>query len=391
MIATTTPEQVGMSSARLADLHAAMQAFVNEGKFAGVATIILRRGQVVDSSCYGKLDIAAGKPLLPDSLFRMASLTKPVTAVAALMLCEEGRFNLDDPVSRWIPAFADSKVGPASTGGEPAALETPITFRHLLTHTAGLGLGLFDGPVEDAYRGAQLWSPIFTLLRPLPDTVGAIATLPLYAQPGTEFHYSMAFDVLGYLIGVISGQPFDVFLRERIFKPLGMPDTGFFVPANELERLGPMYKPRCDEDRLVVVDELAGSHYANPNAVLSGGGGLVSSMPDFLRFMTMLANGGELDGARLISPASFAAMTTNQLPASIDMGGAGYGLGVGVRLTDDPEQGLTRGAFGWGGGSGTTAWVLPSEEIIVIGMTQSFIDFTAVDTFRRMAHAAILN
>ncbi len=398
MLETATPEQVGMSSARMAELRAAMQAFVDEGRFAGILTLIARRGQIVDSRCYGMLDVAANKPLRPDSLFRLASLTKLITSVAALILLDQGRFSLDDPVSNWIPEFHNFKVLLKKDGGtlELGESEKEITFRHLLTHTAGLGYGLWEGSIEELYAAEKFLSPIFALQVPLPDLVKKLARLPLAAQPGTIFTYSLAHDVLGYLVGLVSGTPFDVFLREQIFEPLGMPDTDFFVPPEKRHRFGPMYQAAGEAHGLTVADPAASSPYVSPNAVPSGGGGLVSSMPDYYRFMWMLANGGALDGVRLLRPSTFAAMTTNQLPGSAyGLGGfsngEGYGLGVGVRLAADPAQGLPAGAFGWGGSSGTTAWVYPREEMIVIGMTQSFLDGTAGDTLRRMALAAIVN
>ena len=397
MVEATTPEQVGLSTSRLKDLHATMQAFVDDGKFAGLATLIARRGQIVDSRCYGKLDIAADKPVLPDSLFRIYSLTKPITAVAALILFDEGRFDLDEPVSKWIPGFKKFRVSLTSAGAklEVGVLEREITFRHLLTHTSGLAYGLMGGPIDELYAGMKFFSPIGLQL-PLREFVQKLPRLPLVAQPGTIFYYSLAHDVLGYLIGVISGQPFDVFMRERIFEPLGMPDTGFFVPPDKLQRLGPMYKPRGEAAELAVADEVAGSPFVNPDVVPSGGGGLVSSMPDYLRFASMLANAGELDGVRLLSRSTFTAMTTNQLPSSAYgeggfAAGDGYGLGIGVRVAADPAAGLPAGAFGWRGASGTTAWVFPHEEMIVIGLAQSFTDSTASDTFVRMAYTAIVS
>lgn len=398
MLETATPEQVGMSASHLNDLRAAMQAFVDGGEFAGVSTLIVRRGQIVDARCYGKLNLAAGKPILPDSLFRIYSLTKPVTAVAALMLFDEGRFDLDDPVSNWLPDFKNFTVSLNPNGEvlQRGDLEREITFRHLLTHTSGLGYGFMGGPLEELYGAAKILGPNITLQMPLPEIVRKLPALPLVAQPGTIWSYSLAFDVLGYLINVISGRPFDVFLRERIFEPLGMLDTSFFVPPDKLDRFGPMYEPRGEVASLGVADEVAGSSFVNPEVVPSGGAGLVSSMPDYWRFASMLANGGKLDGVRLLSEGTFTAMTTNQLPASAYgeggfTAGDGYGLGVGVRVTAAPEQGLPAGAFGWGGASGTTAQIFPREEMILIAMSQSFFGMTAAQAFLKMAYAAILN
>jgi CubicO group peptidase (beta-lactamase class C family) len=396
---TATPEQVGLSFSRLADLHAAMQAFVDQGKFAGIATLIARRGQVVDFRQYGLLDIAANKPLRPDSLFRIASLAKPITSVATLMLHDEGLFDLDDPVSKWLPDFKNFKVSlnPAGEPLELVNLEKQITFRHLLTHTSGLGYGFMGGLIEDLYASLKVFSPTFTFQYPLSEFVRKLPALPLVAQPRTIWSYSLAHDVLGYLISVISDTPFDVFLRERIFGPLEMLDTGSIVPPDKLERFGPLYRPRgADESALAVVDEVASSPFVTPGAFPSGGGAMVSSVPDYFRFASMLANGGELDGVRLLRPTTFTAMTTNQLPSSANGEGVfcecdGYGLGVGVRVVGDPATGLGTGAFGWSGGFGTTAWIYPVEEVILIAMSQSFFDLTAVDTFVKMAYEAIVS
>jgi CubicO group peptidase (beta-lactamase class C family) len=394
MLESVTPEQAGMSSSRLAELHTAMQTLVDDGRYAGISTLIARRGQVVDSRQYGWLDIAANKPLALDSLFRLASLTKTITSVAALILFDEGAFGLDDPVVRWIPEFSRFKVLLGKTGDslDLGPLERPITIRHLLTHTAGLGYGFGFGPIEELYAAAKLFDPINGLRVPLPELTQKLSELPLAAQPGTIFTYSLAHDVLGYLIGLIASQPFDQFLRDRIFRPLGMSDTDFFVPPEKLHRLGPLYGARGDQPAPKVIDEVAGSLFTSPNAVPSGGGGLVSSMPDYYRFASMLANGGELDGVRLLKPATFAAMTTNQLPPTAygEGGFDGYGLGMGVRVAADPERGLPAGAFGWGGASGTRLLICPREEMILICMAQAFVDFTARDTLLKLSHAAIL-
>jgi CubicO group peptidase (beta-lactamase class C family) len=391
MIETIAPESVGMSSDRLKEIDTTMQAFVDQGKFAGIATLIARRGQVVHYGCYGKLDLAANKPVQPDSLFRIYSLTKPITSVAALMLCEEGHFNLDDPVAKWIPEFNHFKVLPesASTNSELETQTKEITFWHLLTHTSGLGYGFDTGLIEEIYRDAQLLSPILTLQSPLSQTVQKMAELPLAAQPGATWHYSLAHDVLGYLIGLMAGKPFDIFLRERIFEPLGMPDTSFYVPQEKLERFGPLYSAP-DENGLAILDDVTTSPFVRPDAVPSGGAGLVSSMSDYLRFMRMLANGGELDGVRLLKQSTVTAMTANQLtgPAfpvrfnNEPWPGMGFGFGVGVQVTDEPQ-------IGWIGVSGTTAWIYPRQEMIVIAIPQAFFNWEASDTLLRMAREAI--
>ena len=396
MIKINAPESVGMSSSRLNEIDVAMQSFIDEGKLAGISTLIARRGKVVHLGCYGKLDLAANKPVQADSLFRIASLTKPITCVATLMLCEEGHFKLDDPVSKWIPEFKNFKVMQDNTNinSELADLETEITFWHLLTHTSGLAYGWNREPqeqlepIEDIYYNAKISRPLGLQL-PLPEMIQKIAELPLAAQPGATWRYSLAHDVLGYLIGLISGKPFEAFLHERIFKPLGMPDTGFYVPQDKLDRFGPFYRA-TEENGLSVLDDLAASPYIRPDKVPSGGGGLISSIVDYSRFMLMLANGGELDGVRLLQQDTVTAMTTNQLTGptfpvrfgSEPWPDMGYGLGVGVLVTDAPQ-------VGWIGISGTSAWIFPSEEMIVIAMPQVFLNWEASDHLEKIAREAI--
>ncbi len=376
-----------------------MQALVDQGRVAGLATLVARRGQVAHFECYGKLDLAANKAVQPDSLFRIYSLTKPIISVAALMLLEAGCFLLDDPVSKWIPEFKNFKVLPTSTsaGGEPGRLEQDITIRHLLTHTSGMGYGFMAGPIEVAYADAKIFSSILTLQMPLSQLIETITQLPLVAQPGAAWHYSVAHDVIGYLIGLISGQPVEVFLRERIFEPLGMPDTGFYVPAGKLDRFGPLYSGP-GEAGLTVLDEVATSPFVRPEANPSGGAGLVATVPDYLRFLLMLANGGELGGVRLLRPDTVRAMLTNQLTGPLlpvrfndPWPGMGFGLGLGVQVDDVPQAGWPAGAFGWIGVSGTTAWVYPREELIVIAMPQALFNWEASDKFREMAYTAIMD
>ena len=392
MLEFAAPHTVGMSSDRLEQAKTAMQAFVDQGKTAGIATLIAQ------FECFGMLDLAAKKPLQRDSLYRIYSLTKPVTSIAALMLYDEGLFDLDDPVARWIPEFENFRVLPTTTkaGNQLGPLMKEITIRHLLTHTSGLGYGFFTEPVEAYYRDAQVLSPIITLQKPLAEMVQTLAGLPLIAQPGTVWHYSLAHDVLGYLIALISGQPFDVFLCERVFEPLGMSDTSFYVPPDKLERFGPLYSAP-GENGLNVLDDVRISPFVRPDAVPSGGAGLVSSMPDYLRLMLLLANGGELDGVRLLKTTTVAAMTTNQLtgpayPVRFEndpWAGMGYGLGVGVQVEDALPDGMPPGVFGWIGASGTLAWIFPRDDLIVLAMQQAFFNGEASSVMRGIAYRAI--
>ena len=394
MFEPVSPESVGMSARHLNRIDATMQAFVDQGSIAGIVTLIARHGQVVHTGTYGQLDIAANKPIQTDSLFRVASFTKPITSVAAMMLLEEGHFQLDDPVSNWIPEFGHFKVMADNTDPQSRLvdLETEITFWHLFTHTSGLGYGFNPIPydlIEAIYLDAKLINPKQLALQfPLPTLMQKVAELPLAAQPGVVWQYGLNHEVLGYLIGLISGHPFDQFLRERIFEPLGMPDTSFYVPEAKLDRFGPMYGPP-NENGLSILDEVATSPYIRPDVVPSGGGGLVSTLPDYFRFMLMFANGGELDGVRLLKPETIAAMSTNQLTGSafpIRFGapwnGMGFGLGMGVQVTEPIR-------FGWIGACGSTAWIYPREDLIVIAIPQARNNFEASDALLRLACEAV--
>ena len=391
MLTIVTPEEAGFASERLRDLDEAMQAYVGPGKVAGLSTLVVRRGQVVHRRCYGQINLALGSPVQSNSIFRVASLTKPITAVAALMLHDEGRFGLHDPVSRWIPELTDLKVykGTLDTRYEFVELERELTFWHLLTHTAGFAYGVEpDDPVADLYREAGFFSPIFALQVSLPEMIRRLVQLPLVGQPGEAFHYSISYDVLGYLIELISGKPFDVYLREHIFEPLGMIDTGFWVPESKRDRFGPLYSAP-GESGIFSLDEPAAGPYGRPGTVPSGGGGLASTLPDYFRFLSMLLNGGELDGIRLLEPSTVKQMLTNQVKGGVRPG-QGYGFGVGLQVEDQRPGGLPQGVFGWGGGAGTGAWVYPAAGLITAIMYQAFAYSEPANRFRALTFAALL-
>jgi CubicO group peptidase (beta-lactamase class C family) len=388
MIEIVSPESIGVPSERLSAIDAAMQSYIAHDKLAGITTLIACKGKVIYFGCFGKLDLSTGAPVRPDSLFRIYSLTKPIISVAALMLYEDGLFELDQPVSKWIPEFKNFRVWQEgySVNGATSPLETDITFWHLFTHTAGLGYGFGEptDPVDKIYQEAQLIRPPLTFQYPLTEFVRRLSTLPLAAQPGSTWHYSLSHDVLGYLIEVISGKTCEAFLRERLFTPLGMDDTSFFVPPERLARFGPLYS-YSERDGLTIVDEVATSPFVRSEVVPSGGGGLVSSMPDYYRFMSMLANGGILDGVRVLKQSTITTMTTNQLsgstfPVRFDdpWPGMGYGLGIGVQTLESHQ-------IGWIGISGTTAWWYPQDEMIVIALPQALFDWAASDRFLTMA------
>ena len=386
------PEEVGLSSERLQRISPVMRSYVDRGKLAGVMTMIARRGKVVHFEKFGHKDIAADKPMEFDTIFRIYSMTKPITSVAIMMLYEEGRFQLNDPVSKFIPEFKDLKVFKNETedGIELAYTKREMTIRDLLTHTSGLTYGWGDGPVDKMYQQAKLFDPKDTLK----DAVGRLSRIPLLHQPGTTWEYSVSTDVLGYLVEVISGVSFDVFLEERIFKPLGMVDTGFSVPDEKVGRYAALYKPD-DQTGLEIV-------YTPPLATgqrtffFSGGGGLVSTASDYIRFSQMLLNGGELEGVRILGRKTVELMTMNHLPPGLhpfNQQGAGFGLGVRV-ITDvaETETVGSVGAFGLGGAASTVFWVDPEEELIGLLMTQLLANpYPFQQQFKVLTYQAIVD
>ncbi len=370
-LAMAAPETVGASSARLERLDAGMQRFIEQGRLAGVHTMMARHGKIVHSSIAGAKDIVSGAPLTDDAIYRIFSMSKPITGVAMMMLYEEGKWRLNDPVTKFIPEFEDLQVyagdGPS---GEPVLEDAnrSMTMRELMTHSSGLAYGLGNGnAVDRMYRETRVLDSSKTLQ----EMIDTLATLPLLYQPGERWFYSIAVDVQGYLVEKISGQPFDQFLEERIFEPLGMVDTAFFVPAEKLDRLALTHGE--DEEGALVLPEQRGDA-TRPPAGPSGGGGLYSTTMDYVRFTQMVLNGGELDDARLLSPRSIEMMRTNHLSeqALSTMGpGSGFGLDFGVVM--DPAaagEPYSTGAFRWGGAAGTWFWIDPVEDFVFVGMIQ---------------------
>jgi CubicO group peptidase (beta-lactamase class C family) len=402
-----SPESVGMSSARLQRLDRAMHEFVREDRAPGIVTLVQRHGHVVHLGTYGKADIAAGTPMRTDALFRIYSMTKPIVCVALMTLFEEGRFSLQEPLATFIPAFKTTKVytGLGVAGPKYVDLERPITVHHLLTHTAGLGYGLFlDSPVEDLYREIIL-APLISRDRPLSAVIDDVAQLPLLYQPGTRWYYSIAVDVLGQVIQVVSGMPLEEFLQERLFTPLGMVDTAFAVPADKVQRLAALYASDAEalyRPHLVAPsDTPAIGDVTLPTAAPSGGGGLVSSVADYLAFARCLLQGGAYEGGRILSRKTVAWMTANHIPASffplwVGSWETDFGFGLGFRVTVDLGQAraLTSvGAFGWEGMANTYFWVDPAEDFIGVLMTQYLpVDpYPLQDAFRNLAYLAIVD
>ena len=365
------PENVGMSTERLSRLSEGMKNLVDQGRFAGVVTMVARRGKVIEFEAAGKRDIAANLPMQKDSIFRIYSMTKPITGVAMMMLFEEGKWQLNDPVVKYIPEFADLKVYGTDASGNVVLKDQvhPVTMRELMSHTGGFTYGYFSNtPVDKAQREAD----ILNVNNTLEEMIKRVAKLPLNAQPGSEWHYSISVDIQGYIVQKLSGMPFEEFLEKRIFKPLNMVDTGFYVPADKLKRLAEIYSYGKD-GRLEVVRGGLNHDFSAKPALSSGGGGLVSTATDYMRFCQMLLNGGKLDGVRLISPRSVELMRTNVLPPAIQTpwSGEGFGLDFGV-YTDVVAAGgyYGKGTYYWGGAAGTWFWIDPTDELIVIGMIQ---------------------
>jgi CubicO group peptidase (beta-lactamase class C family) len=383
-----------------------LQNLVDRRYFPNFVVKVYAHGQVVYENCIGWMDIDAHKPVRSDTIFRIFSMSKPITCAAMLMLFEEGKFFLDDPVAAYIPAFKDMKVygGQDENGIKLVDAVRPITIRQLFTHTSGLGYGILMGPVEDMFRQAGLFSlPTLTTALPLEQAVEKITHLPLAYQPGTVWSYSISHFVIGYLISLLSGMPFDEFLQKRMFEPLGMVDTGFWVPPDKQDHLTAIYA-YTEPGQLSLIETTPNSPYARPPIAPAGGEGLVSTISDYLRFARMLLNSGVLDGVRVLSQKTVELMTTNHLASALlpyavfpewPMPGFGYGLGVSVMMDRIAAGHLTsNGTFGWSGAAGTHAFIDSQEELIGLLMTQT-LGLTSdplpphADLFQRLVYVAI--
>lgn len=367
-------ESVGMSSERLARINPVLQGYVDDGELVGAVSMVARKGKVVHFEKFGDLNKTTGEDIQLDSIFRIYSMSKPITTVAAMILYEEGKFQLSDPVEKYLPEFEGVKV--LGANGELENQKRPFTIQMLMTHTAGLTYGVFgNSPVDQQYRKVGILQD-----KDLAEMVSKLGNIPLQYQPGTRWHYSVSVDVLGRLVEVISGQPLDVFMKERIFDPLGMVDTFFEVPADKLHRFGTNHHFDPRTQQLVVSDEPATSAFANDVTFFSGGGGLLSTAEDYMRFSQMMLNGGELNGARILSRKTVDYMTRNHLDGIFadfageggqSRPGTGFGLGFGV-IVDPPATGVisSDGEYNWGGAAGTVFWIDPVEELVAIVMIQ---------------------
>jgi CubicO group peptidase (beta-lactamase class C family) len=407
------PGEVGLDPARLETLDAHFRRFVDDGRLPGWLISVARHGRVAHLSTYGHRDVEAGLPVEADTVFRIYSMTKPITSVAAMMLWEEGAFELKDPVHRYIPSFRDTRVFSGGSAVSPRTEPTtwPVRVRDVFMHTAGLTYGFHhQTPVDAIYRarGYEWGAPRDT---DLAAAVDAWAAMPLLFQPGTRFNYSVATDVLGRLVEVWSGRPLDVFLRDRILGPLGMDDTAFWVGEGGLggdatARLAALYVPEPGTRKAFRYDAM-GAAASRPQAFLSGGGGLVSTAGDYHRFMEMLRNRGELDGIRLLGPRTVDYMTSNHLPDGVDLeafgqstfaetafDGVGFGLGFSVML--DPVRHGSPGSvgeYGWGGAATTAFLVDPVEDLTVSFFTQLLPSSThpVRPQLKQMVHQALVD
>ena len=388
---TAAPGSVGVSADRLKRLDALMEKYVRDARLPGAVTYIARYGKAVHIAAYGQRDIEKGVPMTPDTLFRIASQSKAVTSVAIMMLVEEGAIRLNDPLSKFLPAFVKTTV---ITPSGPVPARRAITIKDLLTHTAGIGYGA--NMAEKLYRDANLYMWYFADKdEPLSASIDRLATLPFDAQPGEKFVYGFNTDILGRVVEVASGLSLDEFFRTRIFQPLKMNDTCFYLPREKAGRLAAVYyhgpdgkvKRSPDKGR-----EGQGEYVEGPRRNYSGGAGLVSTAADYARLLQMLLNGGTLDGARILSPASVAAMTSNQVGSLYTEPGMGFGLGFSV-VEDIGATGrlASLGEFGWGGAYHTTYWVAPAEGVVALFMTQVMPtrDSDVQEKFRTLVYQAL--
>jgi CubicO group peptidase (beta-lactamase class C family) len=373
------PETLGFSAERLERLHALMQDVVDAKQLPGAVTLLARHGKVVDYRTYGVRDAASGAAMARDTIFRAFSMTKPVTGVAMMLLYEQGKWLPSDPIAKFIPEFAHLKVCKGADAAGNMILEDPVhppTMQELMTHTAGFVYGFFgETPVDKEYRRLGVMQS-----KNLQEFVEKLAKIPLAYQPGTKWVYSASMDIQGYIIEKLSGQTLPDFMQEHIFKPLGMKDSGFFVPADKRGRFVTVY--RSNEKGEVIPAPGFGGDYAAQPGMPSGGGGSVTTAEDYFRFAQMLANGGELNGVRILSPASVQLMSTNHLAPNLLTGefgigaqvmrpGLGYGYDCAVEY-DPAEANLPdgRGTFFWDGAAGTWFWIDPTNDIVFIGMVQ---------------------
>lgn len=384
--AVAKPEVEGFSAQRLERLHGLLRKEVEDGHFAGIVTALARHGKIVDFASYGKKDLASGAPMTDDTIFRIYSMTKPITGVAMMILYEQGKWSPGDPISKYIPEFAHLKVFKGSDSNGQPILEDPVhppTMAELMSHNAGFTYGIFGvSPVDKMYRDAKVLGS-----RNLQEMVDKLAKIPLLYQPGTKWVYSVSVDIQGYIVEKLSGKTLGEFMSENIFQPLGMKDTAFHVAEGKRERFATLYSTNATGALSPTAGGNVALDYRTEPAMPSGGGGLTSTTSDYLRFSQMLLNGGELGGVRILAPSSVALMRTNRLsPAIMDSSeygigffhvsrGFGFGFDFGVYV--DPGfigHTVGKGTFTWGGAAGTWFWIDPAKDVVFVGMVQRIID-----------------
>jgi CubicO group peptidase (beta-lactamase class C family) len=404
MLQPAAPEQAGLSKQRLDRIKTAMEKVVAEKRLAGGVGLIVRRGKIAYFETYGMADREAGKPMAKDSIFRIFSMTKAVTAVAVMSLYEEGRFTLTDPVARYLPEFAtmtvalekDDPVTRKRVLSHTVPAERPITILDLLRHTSGLDYaGPHDATGELIYQRLGL-APIGGAAFPLSEFVKKVAQTPLVHQPGTIWDYGLSIDVLGRLVEVVSGQTLDQFFANRILKPLRMDDTGFFVPVPKASRLAALYNPTPEGTVQRAPDRDQESPKTKP-VTLMGGAGLLSTAADYTRFATMLLNGGELDGVRILSPKTVSLMRSDvlgDLPRAGGILAPGYGFGLTFAVSHGPGATAaigSKGEYFWGGAAGTTFWIDPEEQMVGVFMMQTMFDMGTGLLFKQLAYQTIVD
>jgi CubicO group peptidase (beta-lactamase class C family) len=368
----------GISVERLDRLSATLQQYVDQQRVAGLVTIVVRNGRTVHLEAFGKRDLESGTPMQADTIFRIASMSKAITSVATLMLLEEGKLLLGDPVSKFIPSFAKTTVivapPPGAVAGTPVSVvpaKRAITIRDLLTHTAGIGYGA--GPAESLYKAANVHMWYFAdKNEPIATTIDRLAALPFDAQPGERYVYGFNTDILGVVVEKASGMSLDEFFRTRIFQPLKMVDTHFYLPPEKRDRLATVYSLRDGTLARAPQEGMGqGAYVDGPRQSFSGGAGLLSTASDYARFLQMVVNGGELDGVRLLSPKTVELMSSSHTGTLFNEGRTGFGLGFEVveHVGRSGEHGSV-GLLSWGGAYHTDFWADPQEKLVAVLMTQ---------------------
>jgi CubicO group peptidase (beta-lactamase class C family) len=379
-----SPESVGFDADRLKRLDTTMAQAVAEGRVAGITTLLARHGKIVEFNTYGQANIATGQPMSKDAIFRIYSMTKPVTGVGMMILFEQGKWRLDDPVTLYVPEFNALKVMTGVDANGDVTVEEmkrPPTMRELMSHTAGFGYGLGTAnPVDRLFREKKVLAS-----HGLQQMIDRTAEIPLLFQPGTNWSYSIAANIQGYIIEKLSGESLGQFLDEHLFKPLKMNDTGFYVHPGEEGRLAAIYTGDWITGKLAVAKDLFGNpmpDYVTPPTIESGGGGLVSTTGDYARLCQMILNKGELDGVRILAPATVELMDTNVIPQDVLVSSNGtnampfnsaVGFGLDVMVVNNARKaGLLEGngTMSWGGAAGTWFWIDPANDLVFVGMTQ---------------------